>query len=62
MGEDRYFHKAWDVCKQMVRDRGYSLSPDYEKLSQIEKVKEEKIRLVRRNMEDLNDTYAKFLH
>jgi hypothetical protein len=28
----------------------------------LEKVKEEKIRLVRRNMEDLNETYAKFLH
>ena len=36
MGEDRYFHKAWGVCKQMVRDRGYSLSPDYEKLSKID--------------------------
>jgi len=28
----------------------------------LEKVKEEKIRLVRKNMEDLNETYAKFLH
>ena len=36
MSENQYFHNAWNTCKQMIRDRGYNLSPNYEKLSQID--------------------------
>lgn len=64
MNDNQYFLKAWNTTKELVKDRGYTISENYDKLSETDLnylINNDNLNIIG-NMSDGRQIFVKFIN